>query len=92
MIVRILTEGQFDVPDDRLDRLNELDAAVQRSVDAADEAAFASALAALLDAVRADGKPLPVDSLEESDFVLPPADGTLDEVRALLNDDGLIPG
>jgi len=92
VIVRILTEGQFDVPDDSLDRLNELDAAVQRSVDAADEAAFASALAALLDAVRADGKPLPVDSLEESDFVLPPADGTLDEVRALLNDDGLIPG
>ena len=33
MIVRILGEGQYDVPDDALDRLNELDPAVVASVD-----------------------------------------------------------
>ncbi|MGN6781654.1 MAG: PspA-associated protein PspAA [Marmoricola sp.] len=92
MIVRILGEGQLDVSEGELDRLNELDAGVQRAVDAGDEGAFAPALAALLDAVRSAGTPLPDDALVDSDFILPPADGTLEEVRALLSDDGLIPG
>ena len=92
MIVRILGEGQREVADDQLDQLNELDAEVQRAVDAGDEAAFAPALAALLDAVRSAGTPLADDALVDSDFILPPSDGTLEEVRALLSDDGLIPG
>lgn len=92
MIVRILTEGQLEVADDQLDRLNELDSAVQKAVDLGDETGFRTALAALLDGVRSVGIPLPDDSLQDSDFILPPADGTLEEVRALLNDDGLIPG
>lgn len=92
MIVRILTEGQLEVADDQLDRLNELDSAVQKAVDLGDETGFRTALAALLDGVRSAGVPLPDDSLQDSDFILPPADGTLEEVRALLNDDGLIPG
>ncbi|MGN6250967.1 MAG: PspA-associated protein PspAA [Marmoricola sp.] len=92
MIVRILGEGQLDVADSELDRLNELDGAVQRAVDAGDEAAFSPALAALLDAVRSAGSAVPDDALVESDFILPPSDGTLEEVRALLSDDGLIPG
>jgi hypothetical protein len=37
---------------------------------------------------------LPDDTLHDSDLILPPADATLDEVRALLadTDEGLIPG
>ena len=92
MIVRILGEGQFEVADDQLERLNELDAAVESAVEAGDTDAFATALAALLDGVRQAGTPLAVDSLEDSDLILPPADATIDEVRELLNDDGLIPG
>lgn len=92
MIVRILGEGQLDVPESELGRLNELDAAVQQAVDAGDEAGFAGGLKALLDAVRTAGTPLPDDALVDSEFILPPADGTLEEVRALLSDDGLIPG
>ena len=45
MIVRILGEGQYDVSDEAIDRLNELDAAVEAAVEAGDEAAFAQALA-----------------------------------------------
>ena len=92
MIVRILGEGQFEVADDQLERLNELDAAVESAVEAGDTDAFATALTALLDGVRQAGAPLAVDSLEDSDLILPPADATIDEVRELLNDDGLIPG
>jgi hypothetical protein len=92
VIVRILGEGQFDVPEDAVARLNELDAAVEAAVESGDEAAFASALAGLLDGVRAAGTPHAAEALDESDSILPPADATLDEVRALLTDEGLIPG
>ena len=57
MIVRILGEGQYDVSDEALDRLNELDAAVEAAVEAGDVDAFGTALAALLDGVRTVGVP-----------------------------------
>jgi len=92
VIVRILGEGQYDVADDALDELNRLDGAVEAAVDAGDEAAFVPALAALLDGVRSVGAAHAVDSLDESDLILPPEDATIDEVRELLGDEGLIPG
>ncbi len=39
----------------------------------------------------AAGSPLPIDSLVSSDLVLPAPDATLDEVRDLLGDEGLVP-
>jgi hypothetical protein len=94
MIVRILGEGQWNVEDDRLDPLNELDAEVESAVEAGDQERFVTGLAALLDAVRSIGTPLPDESLVDSDLILPPADATIEEVRALLtdSDEGLIPG
>jgi hypothetical protein len=92
MIVRILGEGQRDLPDSALDELNQLDDALQSAVDADDEARFTEALAALLDRVRAAGQGVPDEEILPSDLVLPTADATLAEVRALLGDEGLIPG
>jgi len=92
MIVRILSEGQYDLADTALDRLNELDTAVEAAVAAGDETAFRAALAALLDGVRSVGTPHADDDFVESDLILPPADAALEEVRELLADDGLIPG
>jgi PspAA-like protein len=92
MIVRILGEGQLEVPDEQLETLNELDAAVESAVESGDDDTFTTALAALLDGVRRAGQPLAEDSLEDSDLILPPGDATLEEVRELLSDDGLIPG
>jgi hypothetical protein len=92
MILRILGEGQYDVADHALDRLNELDATLESAIDAGDERAFAAALAELLSGVRSAGVAHPADSLDESDLILPPADATIDQVREMLNEDGLIPG
>lgn len=92
MIVRILGEGQLEVDDGVLDHLNILDSAVESAVTADDEAAFSQALAALLDALRENGRPLPDDSLVASDAVVPGTDSSLAEVRVLLGDEGLIPG
>lgn len=92
MIVRILGEGQLDVPPGEVDALNALDDALQQAMDGHDEEAFRAALAALLARVRAVGVPLPEDSLEPSELILPGPDSTVDEVRAMLTEEGLIPG
>jgi PspAA-like protein len=92
VIVRILGEGQLEVADDQLDSLNELDSAVESAVESGDIDAFSASLAALLDGVRRAGQPLADDSLDDSDLILPPADATIEEVRELLEGDGLIPG
>ena len=92
MIVRILGEGQFDVPDEKLDTLNELDRAVESAVEAGDVDSFGRALGALLAGVRSAAVPHEAGTLDTSDLILPPADASLEEVRDLLSGDGLIPG
>lgn len=92
MIVRILGEGQFDITDACFDSLNALDDAVEAAVEAGDEDAFRPALAALLAGVRSEGVAHDPESLDESDLILPPEDASIDEVRAMLGDGGLIPG
>ncbi len=92
MIVRILGEGQLRVDDSATDELNVLDAALERAVNAGDERAFRSALAALLDRVRSLGSPLAQDAIEPSDLILPYAEASLDDVRGMMAGEGLIPG
>jgi hypothetical protein len=92
VIIRIMAEGQYDVPDSASDGLNGLDARVEQAVDARDADVFSAALGELLAAVRAQGTVVADDALVDSDLVLPPADATVDEVAAMLGDEGLIPG
>jgi hypothetical protein len=92
VIVRILAEGQYDLSDEAVSALNDLDAKVETAIEAGDDAAFHDALAALLDGVRTAGVPHHAESLDPSDLILPMADATLAEVRDMLSDDGLIPG
>jgi hypothetical protein len=92
LIVRILGEGQYDVSDEALERLNELDATLEAAVENGDEATFRDALASQLDGVRTVGVAHALDSLDESDLILPPSDATIEQVRELLAGDGLIPG
>jgi hypothetical protein len=92
MIVRIIGEGQFEVPAEHLDELNRLDDQLMKAVDAGDEGSFTTALEALLTSVRTAGDELPVDYLGPSDLVLPGPDATIEEVREVLGDEGLIPG
>ncbi|MFD3457515.1 hypothetical protein ACFWVC_35735 [Streptomyces sp. NPDC058691] len=92
MIVRIMGEGQVTVDESHLAELNKLDDELLAEMEHGDETAFRRTLTALLDAVRRLGTPLPDDSLEPSELILPGSDATLEEVRAMLRDDGLIPG
>ncbi|QIK76916.1 PspA-associated protein PspAA [Nocardioides piscis] len=92
MIVRILGEGQYDLDDHALDALNGLDTQIELAIEHGDEEMFRTALDGLLASVRSSGTHHELDSLDESDLILPPGDATLDEVRQMLGDEGLIPG
>ena len=92
MIVRILGEGQLVLQKESLDELNHLDDDLMVAVREGEEAKFRTAMDTLLARVRELGEPLPVEEIKPSDFILPSADSSLDEVRDLLSSDGLIPG
>lgn len=92
MIVRIMGEGQLEVADSHLTELNKLDNELLAEMESGDEAGFRRTLHALLDKVRDIGEPLADDSLEPSELILPSPDATLENVKELLGDDGLIPG
>jgi hypothetical protein len=92
MIVRIMGEGQVTLDNAHVAELNGLDDALMAAVRADDETGFHRTLGALLDAVRRLGTPLPDDSLAPSELILPSPDSSLEEVREMLSDDGLIPG
>ncbi len=91
MIIRILTEGQYNLPGAFLDDLNELDNMLVEVVEQEDRARFGPALKALLDLVRENGTPIPVEELIESDLVLPEPDITLKEAEELFVGEGLVP-
>jgi hypothetical protein len=83
VIVRIFSEGQY--------RLDELDNASHKAIEAGDERAFEKAFRELLDYVRSHGALLAEDELEGSDLMLPPPDISLDEARVEFTGEGLIP-
>ncbi|MET7527358.1 hypothetical protein [Streptomyces sp900116325] len=92
MIVRIMGEGQLTLADSHLAELNKLDDELLAEVESGDGPGFRTTLQALLARVRELGTSLPDDSLEPSELILPSPDATLEEVRDMLSDDGLIPG
>jgi hypothetical protein len=85
-------EGQLTLADGRLGELNKLDDELLAEMENGDGPGFRATLKALLAKVRELGEPLPDDTLEPSDLILPSPDATLEEVQELLSDDGLIPG
>jgi hypothetical protein len=88
VIVRILGEGQYSVPDEHRAALEKLDDAIASAVDEGDESRFGQALAALTAEVRSAGQPLADDAFAPSDLVVPFADASLEETRALLAEHG----
>jgi hypothetical protein len=91
VIVRIATEGQYRLPEDDAEALNELDNEVVAAVEAGDEDRFHELFEQMLDLVRRAGSPLEEDELEESDVIIPPPDISFVEASAEFTGEGLIP-
>jgi hypothetical protein len=92
VIVRISTEGQYELDEDKKSALNELDNDVVEACEAGDDQQFRSAFGRMLDLVRTQGKPVGDDQLVGSDLILPPPDVSLKEAREEFTGEGLIPG
>jgi len=92
MIVRILTEGQYNLPGAYVDELNDIDNQIVEVVEQEDRQGFDRLLKKMLDLVREKGTPVPVEELIESDLVLPEPDITLEEAEELFTGEGLLPG
>ena len=92
MIIRIMTEGQYNLPGAFIDDLNELDNKLVEIVEQEDRDQFEVTLKEMLDLVREKGTEVPVDELVESDLVLPEPDITLEEAEDLFVGEGLVPG
>ncbi len=92
MIVRIATEGQFNLPGAYIDPLNDIDNELVEAVEAGDRAGFSELMGRMLSLVREHGTPVPVDELVESDLMLPAADLTLEEAQVLFVGEGILPG
>jgi hypothetical protein len=92
VIVRIATEGQYELSEGDLEALNELDNEAVAGCEAGDEARFRAAFAKLLEFVRSHGQEVPEDILAPSDRILPPPDVSIEEARAEFKGEGLIPG
>lgn len=92
MIVRISTEGQYELTESDGEVLNDLDNQAVAACDAGDEEQFNQSFKELIEFVRKNGQPVPEDSLEPSDVIVPPPDVSFAEAQAEFSGEGLIPG
>ncbi len=91
MIVRILSEGQFKLPDDVQAKLNELDNEAVTAVESGDEARFQELFNEMLQLVESGGEPVADDELVESQIIIPPRDLTFEEAKGEFTGEGIIP-
>jgi len=91
MIIRIFSEGQYELPDTAVAGLEQLDEQVQAAIDANDDQRFNDLYGRLLDHIRHAGKPLAADDLRPSDRIALPPDTSLAEAAREFHGHGLLP-
>lgn len=92
MIVRIATEGQYELSEESRSELGELDNQVVAACQTDDEEQFRASFGRLLDFVRTQGRLVDDDQLTGSDLIVPPPDITVQEAKEEFSGEGLIPG
>lgn len=85
MIIRILSEGQYEISDDFLTEITALDEKLLAAIIAEDKGAFHQDFTELLKIARS-GKPVDDSFMGESDLVLPPADISFEEAQKMFRD------
>jgi hypothetical protein len=91
VIIRVLHENQYELDGQQLDRINSLDEQLFQAVVDDGAGRYQQLLDEVLSLVRENGQALTVEDLRPSDLVLPAPDFTMDEVRSLFQQEGLIP-
>lgn len=91
MIVRIATEGQYELLENDAESLNELDDRAVAACREGDEDQFNGVFQEMINFVRTNGQRVPDDELKGSDVILPPPDSSMEEAMAEFTGEGLIP-
>jgi hypothetical protein len=91
LIIRVLHEGQYEVEGETLQVVDDLDKQIFEAVADGDRERYQQLFAQVLDTVRKQGKPLAIDDLRGSQLILPAPDSTFEEVRALFEQQGMVP-
>ena len=86
MIVRILGDGQYELPENMESEFERLDNHLIAHVEDGDEEAFQRELAELVVIVQ-QGSELPDDDFRPSDAVLPSPNASLADVQELLSEE-----
>ena len=90
MIVRILEDGQYEVPASERAALDELDAKLSEAIEAGDEAGFSAALAVLLAKVRSSGTKLDAATLVPSELTVPHDSASVEDIANLLSSEEIV--
>jgi hypothetical protein len=91
VIVRVSGEGQFKLPDEDAEKLNDLDNRAVSAAEEGDEQDFRKLWTEMLDLVASDGNAVADEELVESDVILPPRDLSFAEAQGEFTGEGLIP-
>ena len=86
MIVRVLGDGQYELPEAQEAEFERLDNHLIAHVEDEDEERFRSDLAELVSLVR-QGSELPNDDFRPSDAVIPDPASSLADIKALLEEE-----
>jgi hypothetical protein len=90
VIVRISGEGQYELDDSGIRKLDELDTALTNAMDAGDEQEFHRLLKSTVEFIRQSGREVPADTVVPSEVIVPPDDTTMDEAKKFFTDEGLM--
>ena len=89
MIVRILTEDQYELDDAHLPAITKLDNELEEAASQSDEPRFSTLLNQLLQFIRAQGKVVPYEQLVTSQLLIPPPDMRMEEARKYFEENEL---
>lgn len=90
MIIRIMGEGQYEVPGSLFDELNVIDNRIVDLVDQGNEDDYKAELLKLIQVIKSKGKQLDDSSIVESNIIVPPEDLSFKEAKDIFTGSGLL--
>lgn len=89
MIIRIVGEGQYEVPSALFDELNSIDNKIVDLVSQDNEEEYKAELSKLIGMIKSSGKQLDDADIVESDIIVPPGDLTFEEAKDIFTGVGI---
>ncbi|WP_292469002.1 hypothetical protein [Methanolobus sp.] len=89
MIIRIVGEGQYEVPSALFDELNAIDNKIVDLVSQDNKEEYNNELSKLISMIKSSGKQLDDVDIVESDIIVPPGDLTFEEAKDIFTGVGI---